>query len=134
MRVARAEGARRAHIRNAPVKLLRALLLDGATSLGSVTADAEYFGELRDRVREADSGELEPREARSCAPRAIGLRTRAADTAWRTLSGRPQLRTLFFRVVRSRPTALSEGADKRAHFDRWGTGREGSSMVVALRA
>ena len=39
-----------------------------------------------------------------------------------------------FRVVRSRPTGLSEGAGTRAQFGRWGTGREGSAMIDALRA
>ena len=32
---------------------LRGLLLEGAESPSSVTADAHYFGQLRDRVREA---------------------------------------------------------------------------------
>ena len=32
---------------------LRGLLLEGAASPSSVTADAHYFGQLRDRVREA---------------------------------------------------------------------------------
>ena len=39
---------------------LRGLLLEGATSPPAVTADAGYFGRLRDRVREAASGEMEP--------------------------------------------------------------------------
>ena len=34
-------------------KRLRDLLLEGAASPPAVTADAEYFGQLRDRVREA---------------------------------------------------------------------------------
>ena len=32
---------------------LRSLLLEGAASPSSVTADAHYFGQLRDRVRDA---------------------------------------------------------------------------------
>ena len=32
---------------------LRGLLLEGAASLPAVTADAAYFGQLRDRVHEA---------------------------------------------------------------------------------
>ena len=32
---------------------LRGLLLEGAESPSSVTADADYFGQLRDKVREA---------------------------------------------------------------------------------
>jgi len=38
---------------------LRGLLLKGAVSSPAVTADADYFGRLRDRVGEAASGELE---------------------------------------------------------------------------
>ena len=34
-------------------QLLRGLLLEGAASPLAVTADADYFGELRDRIREA---------------------------------------------------------------------------------
>ena len=34
-------------------QLLRGLLLEGAASPRAVTADADYFGELRDRIREA---------------------------------------------------------------------------------
>ena len=33
---------------------LRGLLLEGAASPQAVTADADYFDELRDRVRKAD--------------------------------------------------------------------------------
>ena len=33
---------------------LRDLLLEGAASPSAVTADADYVGQLRDRVREAD--------------------------------------------------------------------------------
>ena len=35
---------------------LRALLLQGAASPPAVTADADYFGRLRDRVRQASQG------------------------------------------------------------------------------
>ena len=35
---------------------LRALLLEGAASPPAVTADADYFGRLRDRVRQASQG------------------------------------------------------------------------------
>ena len=35
---------------------LRALLLEGAASPPTVTADADYFGRLRDRVRQAGWG------------------------------------------------------------------------------
>ena len=38
---------------------LRGLLLKRAVSSPAVTADADYFGRLRDRVVEAASGELE---------------------------------------------------------------------------
>ena len=38
---------------------LRGLLLEGAVSSPAVTADARYFGRVRDRVGEAASGELE---------------------------------------------------------------------------
>ncbi len=41
---------------------LRGLLLEGAVSSPAVTADADYFGRLRDRVGEAASGELESLE------------------------------------------------------------------------
>ena len=34
-------------------QLLRGLLLEGASSPLAVTADADYFDELRDRIREA---------------------------------------------------------------------------------
>ena len=34
-------------------QLLRGLLLEGAASPRAVTADADYFDELRDRIREA---------------------------------------------------------------------------------
>ena len=34
-------------------QLLRGLLLEGAASSPAVTADADYFGRLRDRVHEA---------------------------------------------------------------------------------
>ena len=33
---------------------LRGLLLEGAASRPAATADADYFGQLRDRIREAD--------------------------------------------------------------------------------
>ncbi len=35
---------------------VRALLLEGASSPPAVTADADYFGRLRDRVRQASQG------------------------------------------------------------------------------
>ena len=35
---------------------LRALLLEGAASPPAVTADADYFGRLRDGVRQASQG------------------------------------------------------------------------------
>ena len=35
---------------------LRGLLIEGAASPPAVTADAEYFDQLRDRVREARQG------------------------------------------------------------------------------
>ena len=35
---------------------LRALLFEGASSPPAVTADADYFGRLRDRVRQASQG------------------------------------------------------------------------------
>ncbi len=35
---------------------LRGLLLEGAASPSTVTADADYFERLRDRVREASQG------------------------------------------------------------------------------
>ena len=35
---------------------LRGLLLKGAASPPAVTADGDYFGQLRDRVREAGQG------------------------------------------------------------------------------
>ena len=38
---------------------LRDLLLEGAASPPAVTADADYFQRLRDRVRDAKSGEPE---------------------------------------------------------------------------
>ena len=37
-------------------QVLRGLLIEGAASPPAVTADAEYFDQLRDRVREARQG------------------------------------------------------------------------------
>ena len=39
--------------KNQDRQLLRGRLLEGAASPPAVTADADYFGQLRDRVREA---------------------------------------------------------------------------------
>ena len=45
------------------MKLLRGLLLEGATSPPAVTADAEYLAGFAIGSAKPDSGELEPLEA-----------------------------------------------------------------------